>query len=444
MSADLGKDAASELRKLTRLLETTRLLNSTLELHELTEIVLRILHDELPIERCTLFVLDRRQKSLRSVMAQELGQFEIVAPLGHGLVGTAAITGEALDVEDVYADPRFDATLDRRFGFRTRDALSVPIFNRGQSLVGVLQLLNRQRQFTAAERGFLADICTHIGNALHNAWRYYELKQRKTSDQEMRSIRERLARAEKQSAVRELVASIIHEIRNPLTLSLGQCDLLREENKLSPAMEARLEKIAVAISKAETVAESFLKVARRKETDDTTDVNRLIQQTVDLMAYEFRQRGVSIVLDLEIIPVLDTDSDDLQQVLLNVLKNALDAAGEREDSARVSVRSSYDNNNGTVRVDISDNGPGIPPEIQVKIFQPFFTTKSRHKGTGLGLAVSKRIVEQHDGSLSFNSVAGDGTTFSIEVPLSTRRLIETLQLGEVDRAVRCSVADGRR
>jgi signal transduction histidine kinase len=227
-------------------------------------------------------------------------------------------------------------------------------------------------------------------------------------------------------------------------LSLGQCDLLREENKLSPAMEARLEKIAVAISKAETVAESFLKVARRKETGDTTDVNRLIQQTVDLMAYEFRQRGVSIVLDLEIVPVLDTDSDDLQQVLLNVLKNALDAAGEREDSARVSVRSSYDNNNGTVRVDISDNGPGIPPEIQAKIFQPFFTTKSRHKGTGLGLAVSKRIVEQHDGSLSFNSVAGDGTTFSIEVPLSTRRLIETLRLGEVDRAVRCSVADGRR
>jgi signal transduction histidine kinase len=425
MSADLGKEAASELRKFRRLLETSRLLNSTLELQELTEIVLRILYDELPIERCTLFILDRRQKSLRSVMAQELGQFEIVAPLGQGLAGTAAITGEPIDVEDVYADPRFDSTFDRRSGFRTRDALSVPIFNREQSLVGVLQVLNRLRQFTATEREFLTDICTYIGIALHNAWMYHELKQKKTSDQELRSIRDRLARAEKQSAVRELVASVIHEIRNPLTLGLGHCGLLREENQLSPSMESRLEKIELSITKAETVAQNFLKVARRKETAETTDVNRLIQQTVDLMAYDFRQRGVSIVLDLEIVPMLDTDSDDLQQVLLNLLKNALDAASEQEDSARVSVRSSYDNNSGMVRVEISDNGHGIPTDIQPKIFQPFFTTKAGQKGTGLGLAVSKRIVEQHDGNLSFNSVAGDGTTFSIEVPLSTRRLIET-------------------
>src|SRR5437867_9276124 len=122
-----GKEAASELRKLQRLLETSRLLNSTLELQELTEIVLRILNDELPIERCTLFVLDRRQKLLRSVMAQELGQCEIVTALGQGLVGAAAITGEALAVNDVYADPRFDSTLDRRLGFRTRDALCLPI-----------------------------------------------------------------------------------------------------------------------------------------------------------------------------------------------------------------------------------------------------------------------------------------------------------------------------
>ena len=195
MDTDLGKEAESELRKLRRLLETCRLLSSTLELQELTETVLRVLHAELPIERCTLFVLDRRQKLLRSVMAQELGQLEIVAPLGRGLAGTAAMTGEPLDVEDAYADPRFDSTFDRRFGFKTRDALSLPIFNGAPSLVGVLQLLNRQRQFTAGERDFLADISSHIGIALHNAWRYYELKQRKTNDQEMRSIRERLARA---------------------------------------------------------------------------------------------------------------------------------------------------------------------------------------------------------------------------------------------------------
>jgi len=207
---------------------------------------------------------------------------------------------------------------------------------------------------------------------------------------------------------------------------LGQCTLLREQHQLSAAMEARVEKIELSISKAEKVAQNFLKIARRNDTDETTDVNRLITQTVDLMAYEFRQRGVSIVLDLEIVPMLDADSDDLQQVLLNVLKNALDAASQRENSGQVSVQSSYDETNAVVRVEISDNGPGIPPDVQPKIFEPFFTTKPGQRGTGLGLAVSKRIVEQHDGKLSFHTAEGDGTTFSIEVPLSTRRLIETI------------------
>src|SRR5947208_6690483 len=144
-----GKEAVSELRKLQRLLETSRLLNSTLGLEELTEIVLRILQDELPIERCTLFVLDRRNKVLRSVVAQELENIEIVTSFGQGLVGTVAITGEPLDIDDVYGDARFDSTFDRRLAFQTRDALSVPIFNREESLVGVLQLLNRRRPFTA-------------------------------------------------------------------------------------------------------------------------------------------------------------------------------------------------------------------------------------------------------------------------------------------------------
>src|SRR2546421_9747531 len=100
---DPRKDAASEARRLRRLLEASRLLNSTLELRELTEIVLRIIQDELPIERCTLFVVDRRQKLLRSLVAQGIEQFEIVLAFGEGLAGTVARTGEPLDVVDPYA-----------------------------------------------------------------------------------------------------------------------------------------------------------------------------------------------------------------------------------------------------------------------------------------------------------------------------------------------------
>ncbi len=97
-------DATPEVRKLHRLLDASRLLNSTLELAELTEIVLQIIQDELPIERCTLFVVDWRRKLLRSLIAQGIEQFEIVVAVGEGLAGAVAATGQPLDIADVYVD----------------------------------------------------------------------------------------------------------------------------------------------------------------------------------------------------------------------------------------------------------------------------------------------------------------------------------------------------
>ena len=117
---DPRTDAASQTRRLRRLLEASRLLNSTLELRELTEIVLRIIQDELPVERCTLFVLDPHRNVLRSLLAQGVEELEIVLAMGEGLAGTVAATGTPLDVPDAYADARFHPGFDRRLNFRTR------------------------------------------------------------------------------------------------------------------------------------------------------------------------------------------------------------------------------------------------------------------------------------------------------------------------------------
>jgi signal transduction histidine kinase len=412
-----GKDAAPEVRRLRRLLEASRLLNSTLELPELTEIVLSFLQDELPIERCTLFVVDRRQKLLRSLVAQGIEQFEIVLAFGEGLAGTVARTGEPLDVEDAYTDERFHPGFDRRFNFRTKDVLCLPVFNREESLVGVLQLLNRRRPLTRDEHEFLVNMCTYIGIAMHNAWLHREVRESKSAEHELRLVREKLAQVDKQSALNEFVAGVVHEIRNPLAVAQSQCDLFRKEEPLAPSAESRLEKIESSITKALTIAQNFLQVARQSNTLQTTDVNSVISRSVDLMVHEFHSRAVSVTLDLETLPFISADSDNLQQVLLNVLKNALDAACEREDAASVSVRSTYHRHNHSIRIEISDNGPGIPEELQARIFEPFFSTKPAGIGSGLGLSVSKRIVEQHQGKLSFDSAPGLGTTFSIELPV---------------------------
>jgi signal transduction histidine kinase len=414
---DPRTDAASQARRLRRLLEASRLLNSTLELRELTEIVLRIIQDELPVERCTLFVLDPHQKVLRSLLAQGVEELEIVLAMGEGLAGTVAATGAPLDIPDAYADARFHPGFDRRLNFRTRDALSIPLFNRGNSLVAVLQLLNRQRALHPDEQEFLADMGTYIGIAVHNARLYRELKERNDAELDLRRVRERLAQAEKQSALSEFVAGVVHEIKNPLTVAKGQCFLFRSETEFNASMEARLGKIETSIANAVTIAQNFLTAARQSNTQETTDVNHIIRQTIDLMIYELRSSTINLSLDLDTLPLISADSANLQQVLLNILKNAVGSARERGDDGVIAVQSTYRAHNHSICIEISDNGAGIPEELQPRIFQPFFSTKPSLIGTGLGLAISKRIVEQHQGTLSFHSVSGVGTTFSIELPV---------------------------
>jgi signal transduction histidine kinase len=406
------------VRRLERLLEASRLLNSTLELGELTEIVLRIVQDEVPVDRCTLYVLDRRQKMLRSFVAQGIDESEITLAIGQGLAGTVAQTGQALDVDDAYEDERFRPAYDNRLGYRTKDVYAMPIFNRGGNLIGVLQLLNRRQPLDDGDKGFLSSICTYIGLALQNAWVHRELNEARKFEQELTIVRTRLAEAEKRSELSELVTGIIHEMRNPLSVAVGQSNLLREQPDLPAGLISRVLKIEESIMRAVKIAQNFLNFARQGESDAVpSDINSVITQTVDLVSYDLRLSSIKVVMDLENLPLVTVDPGGIQQVLLNLLRNAQHALCNEQRAGTLTVRSIYDRSRSTVRIEMTDDGPGIPESAQGRVFEPFFTTKGKGIGTGLGLTVSKRIMEQHQGTLSFQSTPGVGTTFTLELPV---------------------------
>jgi signal transduction histidine kinase len=413
------KSDAIYVRRLERLLEASRLLNSTLELTELTEIVLRIVTDEVPVDRCTLFVVDRPRKTLRSFIAQGVTETEINLPFGQGLAGTVAATGETLDIPDVQKDSRFQPYFDQELGYRTKDILCMPILNCHGDSTGVLELLNRRRPLNEGDREFLSSMCTYMDQALQNAWIHRELQESRNLEHDLRLMSDRLAQAEKLCELNELVSGIVHEMRNPLTIALGQCGLLSDQHGEVGAIVARTDKIKKSIHQALKVAQNFLNFARPAGRDHTpTDINTLIRQTADLLAYDFRQHGITLALGLQPAPCITIDPASFQQVLLNLLRNAQQVTVERGKHGRVSVRSSYDKENGLIRVEVSDNGPGIPAEVQSQIFDPFFTTKPRGAGTGLGLTVSRRIIEQLHGRLWFESRPRSGTTFVIELSVS--------------------------
>src|SRR5256885_13730074 len=141
-------DAIRSIARLHRILEAAKLLNSTLDLAELTAIILRIIRDEVGIARGTVFVMDRSRKQLRSLVAQDVEGKDLVLPVGQGIAGTVASTGETINIPDAYADSRFDRTFDAVLDYRTDDIYCMPIVNRVGETVGVLELLNRTRPLT--------------------------------------------------------------------------------------------------------------------------------------------------------------------------------------------------------------------------------------------------------------------------------------------------------
>src|SRR5437773_1056986 len=236
-SMDNTPDAGAEVRRLESLLDAARLLNSTLELKELTEIILDVVRAEVPVDRISVFVVDRGRNTLHSLVAQEVEDFEITLPMGAGTAGTVAATGEILDIADAYADPRFESRFDQILQYRTRDLFALPVYNRQGDIVGVLELINRQRPITAADREFLLGISVYIGLALQNAWMHRQVRAEGQFEQELVALRDNLAEAEQISLTSELLTLVLQEISNPLAVAIGYADWRAISNRCPRSSE---------------------------------------------------------------------------------------------------------------------------------------------------------------------------------------------------------------
>ncbi|MGQ9857747.1 MAG: sensor histidine kinase [Thermodesulfobacteriota bacterium] len=169
------------------------------------------------------------------------------------------------------------------------------------------------------------------------------------------------------------------------------------------------------MDRARKVTHRLLGFARRMEpVQETVDVNRVLDETVGFLENEARFRNIDIRKKLlEDLPVIRSDSSQLQQVFLNILENAIDAVAK---DGVITVSTGYSPQLMEIYVSIADTGPGIPKEMLDRIFDPFFTTKGTGEGTGLGLSVSYSIVEKLGGRIAVESEEGKGASFIIHLP----------------------------
>ncbi len=284
-----------------------------------------------------------------------------------------------------------------------RSTICVPIKGRKQ-ILGIMQVSCSvsKHTYTREELQLLTAIGYQSGLAVDNVRLY-----------------ESLVQNERMAAMGETVAFLSHHIKNilqALTSGVEIVDLgLQQENikdvkKTWPIVQRTLHRINQLILNMLAFSKE------RKPLFQSVDIISIIKEIVELEKIHAEERGVILMANLHYVPPIHAESAGLQQAMLNLISNALETVPDQ--SGVVTVSSRFDTANNNVVVEVSDNGGGIAPEDQKKIFTPFFSSKGQ-KGTGLGLAVTRKVIKEHGGHIRVSSKVGMGTKFTITLPVKS-------------------------
>ncbi|HET7340688.1 MAG TPA: ATP-binding protein [Methylomirabilota bacterium] len=329
-----------------------------------------------------------------TVEEQDAAQTLIV---GEDLVGRVAATGRSARVSAPDA------------------AVCVPLESRGH-VIGTLSLLRRTAEpFSDAEVALLEAGANQIALALDNSRLYGETR-RQLEDLE-RAEPHGAAEGAPPSTLGKLAAGLVHEINNPLTAILAQAELLMTETDPASKARERLRVVVQETSRAARLLKSVLQLSRpRRYERQPCSLDAEVGAVLDFTRPQLEWAGITVVTDLQPVPTILADRDQLRQLLLNLVQNARQAMAAQSAERVLTVRTRVADNQA--RAEVLDTGPGIPPEALPRIFDAFFTTKAAGEGTGLGLWVSYDIAEQHGGRLHADNRPDGGAIFTLDLPLA--------------------------
>jgi len=252
--------------------------------------------------------------------------------------------------------------------------------------------------------------------------RVVELKaseaERKQVEEGEKQLQEKVYLHSRLASIGELAAGVAHELNNPLTGIIGFSQRLLRKST-DQTINRDLTRIHNEAQRAVRVVQNLLAFARRHDLKKQySDINEILTGALELRAYELRTSNIELVVELAPgLPKTMADFGEIQEVFLNIILNAEQAMTEANHGGKLSVKTQKVKN--YIKICFTDEGPGIPAEQLGKVFDPFFTTRGKRGGTGLGLSVCHGIVAEHGGRIYAKSKPGKGTTFIIELPVVT-------------------------
>jgi signal transduction histidine kinase len=282
-----------------------------------------------------------------------------------------------------------------------------------EQILGVLDVHHRRPHiFTEDDSRFLSAVAEQLAVVLDKAMLYYQLQ---TALKKEKATRAQLVQTEKLAAMGRLIASVAHELNNPLQAIQNALYLVKLEGNLPPQT---MEDLQVAIDESTRMGGL---IARLRETYrpatvadfERTSINDIIDEVEKLLTTHLRHNDVRLEHDLAAdLPPTRVIRDHIKQVILNLCINAIESM---PTGGTLTVQTVYHPKDNQIAIRVSDTGTGIPPDVQANIFEPFFTTKEG--GTGLGLAVSYEIAQNHGGDIRAENNPGGGAAFTLILPV---------------------------
>jgi signal transduction histidine kinase len=386
-----------------RLLEISTRLSSTLQLDELLSLVMDVATELTDTQKASILLVDKKTGQLHFAASKGDEVPEgVVVPLDNSIAGWVVRHGRSVILSDVQSDSRFYAEVDSDESFVTRSMLAVPLVT-SKGVIGALEVLNKRSNvaYTAQDVALMEALASQSAVAILNAHLFHQS---------------------------DLLAEIMHELKTPLMAISAASELLTR-----PELPADKHQELIHMVKQETVrlakmTKDFLDFARLESgrvrlASVSVDIAKVIHDVVNITRPQAAGRGITITSELAAaLPAPDGpvqimgDADRLKQVLLNLVSNAIKYNVE---NGRIILTTRMQNQ--TLNLSVRDTGPGINKEDMTHLFERFYRIPGSEgaEGSGLGLSIANKIVEEHNGRIEVSSTLGQGTTFTVILPVNS-------------------------